>query len=584
MRKSGSLVAVAMTVTLLACGPKAAPQTEPTRAPTAAPEASSAPPLTPAIVAEVIFTNANIITMDDASPSAQALAVREDTILAVGGNAEVAQYRGVDTVLVDLGGLTIVPGFIDAHQHRIGDRWRLDIDNPEDVIQPAIEQGWTALGELYVDQGRLNELIDLDRAGVLRLRVNAYLPVMANSPEGIMFDDYYTTYAPGEMVSPNVRIAGLKIFTDFDNATILLWQQDALNAFVLARVREGWPLAIKTVSTRSLEMILKAVEYVKTFVPDVVNRRVRLEHMLFATPEQIARIKDLGMVPVINLNAPGQMVGDADIDQLIAREPQGSYTPWRSLEQAGILVANTTGWPSYYVDEPTGAPFGSPMHLIFQAVTRVGNLGQKPYPWLLDQTITAEQAMRALTIDGAYASFEEGAKGSLAPGKLADLVILSANPLRLSAEQVNNIDVLMTMVGGKVEWCAPGYEQLCPGGVPAPAEASDPFVGDWSAKDPEDGSNMTLHIARYDGMYDVVLVDEQATTCGLDAAGIPNIAAEVAATGTKHENVLSTSVTTLKCLSESPTSRVLSLTIDYTYQSDTDTLIDSSQGAVWHRQ
>ncbi|WKZ36144.1 MAG: hypothetical protein QY332_21270 [Anaerolineales bacterium] len=67
------------------------------------------------------------------------------------------------------------------------------------------------------------------------------------------------------------------------------------------------------------------------------------------------------------------------------------------------------------MDEPTGAPFGSPIHLIYQAVTRVGNLGVQPETWMLDQTITAEQAMRALTIDAAYADFQEDVLGSITP-------------------------------------------------------------------------------------------------------------------------------------------------------------------------
>ena len=533
--------------------------------------------------ADVIFTDANILTMDPSNPSAQALAIRGETILAVGSNDEVASHQGVGTVVMNLGGATLVPGFIDAHQHRIGNRGLLQIDNPEEVIEPAIEQGWTSIDELYVDQGRLDELIALDRSGVLRLRVGAYLPVMENSPEGRMLGDYYVAYSPGEWVSPHVRVAGLKIFTDFDNATVLLWSQEALDAFVLGRLQEGWPLAIKTVSTRSLDMILHAVESAAASVPDIPGRRIRLEHMLFAAPEQIARIQQLGLVPVINLNNPGQLVGEPDVDGLIAREPPGSYTPWRALAQAGVRFANASGWPSFYVDEPTGAPFGSPMHLIFQAVTRIGNLGRTPYPWLLDQTLTADQAMRALTIDGAYASFEDDAKGSLSPGKLADLVILSQDPLDLPAAQVNNIEVWMTMVGGKVEWCAPGYEGFCPGVAPAPAQAQDPFIGDWSASDPADGSHMTLHIALQEGAYNVVLTDEQATACGLDSEGRPTVAAELDASGTLLGDVLRTTVTSLRCLSQPPTSRALDLSIDYEYQLDTDTLTDSLQGAIWHR-
>ena len=81
---------------------------------------------------------------------------------------------------------------------------------------------------------------------------------------------------------------------------------------------------------------------------------------------------------------------------------------------------------------------------------------------MLDQVITVEQALRSLTINGAYATFEEDKKGSLESGKLADIVILSENPLTEPIENVPDIQILMTMIGGKVEYCAVGQESLCP--------------------------------------------------------------------------------------------------------------------------
>jgi hypothetical protein len=116
------------------------------------------------------------------------------------------------------------------------------------------------------------------------------------------------------------------------------------------------------------------------------------------------------------------------------------------------------------------------------------------------QEITLEQALRSLTMDAAYATFEEGIKGSLAPGKYADLVILSENPLTAPIENVPDIQVLMTMIGGKVEYCAAGQEAFCPGGqaatpVSSPAvetPGAEPFTGTWLGPDPMDGSITTL--------------------------------------------------------------------------------------------
>jgi hypothetical protein len=318
----------------------------------------------------------------------------------------------------------------------------------------------------------MEQFIEFDRQGRYHLRVDLY-PAF-NRSNGDPIGDWYEAYQPGQVLSPRLRIGGLKVFTDYDNATTLVWQQADLNAAILDWYRQGWRLGIKTVSTRSLEMILDAIEAAYQVDPNIVKARIRLEHALFLAPEQIARTRQLGVIPVINLNNPGQLVGDTGIDALIASEPAGSYTPWRSLMEAGIPAANVSGWPSYYVDEPTGAPWGSPMHLMYQAITRIGNLGQEPYPWLLDQTLTAEQAMHVLTVNSAYATFTEDVKGSLTAGKLADLVVLSDNPLAVAAPDINNIRVLMTMIDGEVEFCASGSEALCPSGAVPAATAPVP--------------------------------------------------------------------------------------------------------------
>jgi hypothetical protein len=116
------------------------------------------------------------------------------------------------------------------------------------------------------------------------------------------------------------------------------------------------------------------------------------------------------------------------------------------------------------------------MHLVFQAVTRVGNLGKQPYPWLLNEAITAEQALRVLTINGAYATSTEDVKGSLSAGKLADMVVLSDDPLTVATPAINNIRVLMTMIDGKVEYCEPGSAALCPGKPATSAPPAPPSV------------------------------------------------------------------------------------------------------------
>lgn len=455
---------------------------------TSAPESSS--PETPALIgnADIIFTNGTILTMDAAHPSAKALAIQGNKILSVGTNEEVLTHRGSNTIVIDIEGRIVTPGFIDSHAHRITSRAvdTAGYPSPEAAIPDILAQGWTTVNELVAEQDQLDYLTDLDSRGELRVRVNEYMPVNYNDPDGNPRDKWYEVYEPGQMLSPRVRIAGLKVFTDFDNATYLLWEQDELNAFLLEQHQNGWQLAIKTVSTYSLEMILIAIENIQKIDPGITSRHVRLEHAIFATPEQIARIKTLGMVPSIQTNNPGQLVGDPGVEALIAREPQGSAFPWRSYVEAGIPIANGAAWPSFYVVPPSGAPMGSPMRLIQQAITREGNSGQSPEPWMLAQSITAEQALRGLTIEAAMGTLQDDVLGSLTSGKLADMVILSANPLQTPVDQIKDIEVLMTMIDGKVEFCAAGHATLCP----SASAGSSPTVS--SSQPVTDSVDLTL--------------------------------------------------------------------------------------------
>lgn len=441
-----------------------------------------------------------IITMDDANPSAQAIAIQGNKILAVGANEEVLTKQGQNTIVIDLGGRTLVPGFTDSHSHRI----MKGIDGQYDTkstIDESIAQGWTSLSEKYAGWDKMPKYLELARQDNLRLRVNMYLPY--NGALGEDTGDWWKPYHQDQVFSPRWRVAGMKIFTGINNDTTLLWTQQELNALLLARHREGWHLAIKTVSTETLEMILTALENIEKTAPSIVNRRVTLEHALFLTPDQIARVKRLGVIPSIQTNMPGELVGEQDIEELTAREPQGSAFPWRNLFSDGVIVAGGSSFPTYYVDEPSGAPFGSPVHLIYQAVTRVGNLGTQPQAWMLDQAITAEQALHALTINGAYANFQDDVLGSLTPGKLADMVILSEDPLTVSTPEINNIQVLMTMIDGKVEFCAAGFESLCPAtasqsspAASTPTPELSPFTGTWSGPDPDDGSVITVTLTQ----------------------------------------------------------------------------------------
>jgi predicted amidohydrolase YtcJ len=118
--------------------------------------------------------------------------------------------------------------------------------------------------------------------------------------------------------------------------------------------------------------------------------------------------------------------------------------PWlyrvRSLLDSGLVVAASS-------DSPV-VP-NNPLAGIYGAVTRRAASGQELNP---GECVSASQALAMYTINAAYASFEEDVKGSITPGKLADLVMLSADPTTVPPEQIKDIKVEMTIIGGQVVW------------------------------------------------------------------------------------------------------------------------------------
>src|SRR5205085_7187330 len=119
------------------------------------------------------------------------------------------------------------------------------------------------------------------------------------------------------------------------------------------------------------------------------------------------------------------------------RAEQGAYV-WRSLMDSGAVVTNGTDTPVEDVN---------PLDSFYASVTRKLASGTTFFP---NQKMTREEALRSYTRDCAYAAFEEDIKGSLAPGKLADIVVLSRDIMTCPEEEIRTAKVLYTIVGGKV--------------------------------------------------------------------------------------------------------------------------------------
>lgn len=167
------------------------------------------------------------------------------------------------------------------------------------------------------------------------------------------------------------------------------------------------------------------------------SRRWRIEHAQHLDPSDIPRFARLGVIASmqgVHCTPDGVFV----IDRLgVQRAKEGAYV-WHSLLTSGAVVINGTDAPVEAVD---------PLACIYASVTRRLADGSEFFP---EQRMTREQALRSYTIHSAYAAFEEDLKGSLSPGKLADVVVLSKDILTCPADEIPRTKVVYTIVAGQV--------------------------------------------------------------------------------------------------------------------------------------
>lgn len=430
---------------------------------TAAPTTTSSEPASPVEPADVIFAGGVILTMDPAQPTVEALALRGGRIVAVGTDREVLPLNGPGTRLIFLHGLTVMPGFVDAHSHILNEG--AYGETLEERQAAALRNGITTLGNLYTDEGFLAAMREFDAAGLLRVRTSLYLiyNFACGDPHGEWYLDIPPTREAGEML----RIGGVKVYADGGSCNpVSLSVQftpggalvdpyvtvDELIGVIQRAQAVGHQMAIHALGDRALDVALDSVEAALDGAPNTYRHRI--EHNSVVRPDQYHRYTEVGVVATIFADYPSCAPFAA---------PLPEYADWE-WPYDEIIAANPDVHFAWHGD----APYFSinPLHQLFGFVTRydVAEDGSvcPPVEWLADDTIPVGDALRLMTFESAYALFREEEVGTLRVGLLADLIILSANPEVVDPFAIKDIAVLMTMVGGTVEYCAPDNDDLCP--------------------------------------------------------------------------------------------------------------------------
>ncbi len=170
-------------------------------------------------------------------------------------------------------------------------------------------------------------------------------------------------------------------------------------------------------------------------VRNVDDRRPVMVPAQTVSEDQLDRMRALGIIPSFFATHCFYW-GDRHVASALGRERAHRISPARSAQRRGMRF-------SLHNDSPVVSP--NVLFLIWNAVTRMSRGGEVIGP---DQRLTPAEALRAVTIDAAYQCFEESAKGSLEVGKLADMAVLSANPLRVPPDAIREITVLATLKEG----------------------------------------------------------------------------------------------------------------------------------------
>jgi predicted amidohydrolase YtcJ len=318
----------------------------------------------------------------------------------------------------------------------------------EQVLPPITEQelktGIKLANEEYISQG-ITSLQDATVVNNLKrwqhyqsfkknslLKSRVYMMTGIETLQG--FQNAGFVFGAG---NENLRLGAVKIVPSMI-ADKMHPSPEELTDLVLKTHRAGFQLAIHGVQTAMVDAIIRSYEYLQSITPDFNTRRHRIEHCSECPPPLMVRLKKLKPVVVTHPSFT-YFSGDRYL-ATVGKE----VIPWLyrtgTLVKSGLTVAGGS-------DSPI-VP-NSPVMGIYGAVTRLTSSGQLLNP---AEKLTAAEVIKLYTHNAAYTSHEEKIKGSISPDKLADMVLLSDNPLKVHTQEIKDIKLLMTIIGGKVVW------------------------------------------------------------------------------------------------------------------------------------
>ncbi|MEO5628813.1 MAG: amidohydrolase, partial [Thermomonas sp.] len=308
--------------------------------------------------------------------------------------------------------------------------------------------GLTGVHDMGVSRQALAMYKQFADAGGLSLRIDAYADGDSDALADLCKDGLYT-HAGGRLEMRGVKMyidgalgsRGAALLADYSddpgNRGLLVTAPDAFEAAVRKAKGCGVQVATHAIGDRGNRLVLDTYE--RVLRDDAkTDHRWRVEHAQILSPDDLGRFAKLGVIASMQ---PSHATSDMPWahERLGEARLAGAYA-WRDLLDSGAHLALGSDFP---VESP------DPRMGLYAAVTRQDREGHPPAGWLPNERMTAAEALRGFTADAAWAGFDQGQVGRLAPGLHADFVVLAADPLAVADSQIDDLKIRSTWVDGK---------------------------------------------------------------------------------------------------------------------------------------
>jgi predicted amidohydrolase YtcJ len=351
------------------------------------------------------------------------------------------------------------------------------IDALQSMIKRYNRYGITSLCSGAGDPGTVAMYRDMHKKNELtaRIAVNIMLPINSGNitQESVRANLKTLKFATGDG-DEWVKIARLKIILDGgiltgtaylqepwgdkareifgikdpDYRGVLNYTREDLLAIVTAANEFNWSFTAHSTGGGGVDLLLDVYGEVNR-LKSIKERRFSIIHGNFFSEKAIKQMVELGVYADMQ---PAWFYKDADAMKYILGEKRiQTFLPYRSLFDAGVIVNGGSDHMVKWDANSSINPY-NPFLAMWTAVTRTTEHGTVIMP---SEAITREEALKMYTINNAYSTFEESLKGSIEPGKLADMAVLTDDILNCPVDKIKDIESLMTILGGQIVYSSP---------------------------------------------------------------------------------------------------------------------------------